>query len=87
MEAKDLPQGSASGGNQLNFDWDMSQPLVLPAPHGDLLDLAMTPEDSSADTSMHKEHETQSTASPKLVPVEDSTEASELNPRLTTLSL
>ena len=59
----------------LNFDWEMPQPLVLPAPHGDSLDLALTPEESSVDASKHKEHETQSTASLKSAPVEASTQA------------
>ena len=64
LEEKDLPQGSAAGDNQLNFDWDMSQPLVLPTPQGDSLDLAMAPDESSVDTTTPKEQETQSTAPP-----------------------
>ena len=47
LEERDLPQGSAAGDNQLTFAWEMSQPLVLPAPQGDSLDLAMAPDESS----------------------------------------
>ena len=65
LEEEDVPQGSAAGDNQRDFDCGMPQPLALPAPHGNSLDLAVPPEEPSADTSMHKEQETQSTASPK----------------------
>ena len=81
LEETDLPQGSAAGDSQLNFDWEMSQPLVLPSQGGDSWDLVPIPDDSSIDTLKNREHETQSTASPKAAPLEDSTEASEPPPR------
>ena len=81
LEEKDLPNGTAMGDNQLNCVWEMSQPLVLPTAQGDPPDSAMVPDESSRDTSVSKEHDTQSTATPKLVPVEDSTDASGLIPR------
>ena len=81
FEGKGLPQGSAAGENQSNCDWEMSQPFVLPTPQGDSLGGALAPEESSVDTPISKERETQSTASPKLRPVEVSTKASELIPR------
>ena len=59
----------------------MPQPLALPAPHGDALDLAMALDESSVATPTPKERETRSTASPKVASGEDSTEASELIPR------
>ena len=67
--------------NQLNFDWEMSQPLVLLTPLRNSLDLAMAPDESPGETSISKERETQSTASPNVAPAEDSTEASALIPR------
>ena len=45
----------------MNFDWEMSQPLVLPAPQGDSSELAMAPNESSVDTRIPKEQDTQST--------------------------
>ena len=59
----------------------MSQPLVLPRPQEDSSDLAMVPDESSVNTPISKGKETQTTASPKLAPGEDSTEASEVIPR------
>ena len=81
LEEKDLPGGTAMGDNQLNFDWEMSQPLVLPTAQGDSPDSEMAPDESSRETSVSKERDTQSTASPKLAPAEDSTDVSELIPR------
>ena len=43
--------------------------------------MAMAPDESLAETPISKERETQSTASPKLAPVEDSPGASEMIPR------
>ena len=69
------------GVNQLNFDREMSQPLVLPTAQEDPPDSAMAPDKSPRETSAPREHDTQSTAPPKCVPVEDWTDASELFPR------
>ena len=37
LEEKDLPQGSAAGDSQLNIEWGMSTPLVLPSQDGGTL--------------------------------------------------
>ena len=80
LEEKDLPTGKTAGDNQLNFDWEMSQPLVHPTAHEDPPDSAWVPDEFPLEPPVSKELDTQSTASPKCVPVEDSTDASELIP-------
>ena len=48
MEEKDLPQGSAAGGNPMNLGWDMPQPLFAPPAQLDLSEIEGAPPDLSS---------------------------------------
>ena len=70
LEEKEIPQGSAAGSNHLNFDWEMSQPLLLLTSHGVLPDPEIAEDESSVDKPCCPEPGTQPAASPRVAAVD-----------------